>query len=220
MDGDLQAARLAMIEKQLKARDIHDPRVLAAMVRIPRHAFLPLDMRQHAYDDTPLPIGERQTISQPYIVAFMTQLLRLNGTETVLEIGTGSGYQTAILCQLARQVYSVERFPRLAELARRRLEQLGCHNVEVYVGDGSLGLPDLAPFEAILVTAVAPSVPGPLRSQLHPQGGRMVLPVGDGERQYLMEVLRTGDRWRIRRVGAVRFVPLVGRFGFSLPDED
>lgn len=214
-EDEYLAARTAMVEQQLKGRRIADSRVLMAMQTVPRHLFVPDPLRDHAYDDSPLPIGSDQTISQPYIVAYMSELLQLNGSETVLEIGTGSGYQTAVLCQLARQVYSLERFAGLAETARGRLQQLGYRNVEVYVGDGSQGLPDMAPFDAILVTAVAPAVPAPLRTQLTPSGGRLVIPVGSGERQHLVQVVRQGERWRIRQVGAVRFVPLVGRYGFE-----
>jgi protein-L-isoaspartate(D-aspartate) O-methyltransferase len=214
-EGHYRAQREAMIQEQMRARNIHDDRVLAALLQVPRHEFVPIEARIHAYDDSPLPIGDRQTISQPYMVAYMTQLLKLTGDETILEIGTGSGYQTAILCELAQQVYSLERFPRLARNAQDTLDRLGYQNVEIYVGDGSQGLPDMAPFDAIIVTAVAPSVPGPLRSQLSPDSGRMVIPVGSGERQYLAYVSRQGDRCKIRRAGAVRFVPLIGRYGFS-----
>lgn len=212
-----QALREAMVAQQCAARGITDPRVLDAMRRIPRHEFVAGELRHLAYRDCPLPIGDQQTISQPYIVAQMTQLLHLTGTERVLEIGTGSGYQTALLCALAGQVYSLERHGRLADHAADTLARLGYNNVEIYMGDGSQGLADMAPFDAILVTAAAPSLPGPLRAQMHPHGGRMVLPVGDDKSQYLEIVTRTGDRWLIERANAVRFVPLIGRYGFRAP---
>lgn len=218
--------REKMVEKQLVERGIENPRVLDAMRRIPRHEFVAPDLSHLAYRDSPLPIGEDQTISQPYIVAVMTQLLYLSGHERVLEIGTGSGYQTAVLCELAAQVYSLERYPRLAERAANILSRLGYENLEIHVGDGSQGLPDMAPFDAIIVTAAAPALPGPLRSQLHPDGGRMILPIGDEKNQYLELVTRQNNRWEIEQMVPVRFVPLVGRYGFqehephNKPDDD
>lgn len=207
--------RDAMLTGQLQGRGIQDPRVLDALRRVPRHEFVPESLRDQAYGDTPLPIGDDQTISQPFIVAYMTQLLHLRGDERVLEIGTGSGYQTAVLALLAGQVYSLERYARLARAASERLRRLGYDNVEVHVGDGSQGLPDMAPFHAILVTAAAPSVPGPLQTQLVPNSGRLVIPVGDEREQFLELVVREGDRWHFKRVMGVRFVPLVGRYGFK-----
>ncbi|MBE2267742.1 MAG: protein-L-isoaspartate(D-aspartate) O-methyltransferase [Anaerolinea sp.] len=212
---DYTAARLEMVEKQLKERGITDPRVLDAMRVIPRHEFVPENIRDHAYDDSPLPIGQDQTISQPYIVGVMSQALKLTGGETVLEVGTGSGYQTAILSLLARHIYSLERFAELAEGASDVLERLGCTNVEIYVGDGSQGLADMAPFDAITVAAAAPSIPGTLRSQLQPEGGRLVIPVGDAKEQFLEVITRRGNRWDVQRIGSVRFVPLIGTFGFK-----
>lgn len=209
-----QNAREQMVIKQLQERGISDPRVLDAMRRVPRHEFVASELQHLAYRDCPLPIGEKQTISQPYIVALMSQMLKLSGHERVLEIGTGSGYQTAILCTLAGQVYSLERHARLADHAADVLARLGFDNVEIYVGDGSQGLPDMSPFDAIIVTAAAPALPGPLRTQLNPEGGRMVLPVGDDKDQYLEIVTRFGNRWQIERVTSVRFVPLIGRYGF------
>jgi protein-L-isoaspartate(D-aspartate) O-methyltransferase len=154
----------------------------------------------------------------------MTQMLRLTGHETVLEIGTGSGYQTAVLCRLARQVYSLEYHPRLAGRAARLLGTLGCHNVDVHVGDGSQGLPDMAPFDAIIVTAAAPALPGPLRAQLSSAGGRLVIPIGSRDDQRLQRITRHGDKWAVESLERVRFVPLLGRFGFSSqsynPDND
>lgn len=210
-----EALRAQMVKKQLVERGIACPRVLSAMERIPRHEFVSAELRHLAYRDCPLPIGDNQTISQPYVVALMTELLNLKGRERVLEIGTGSGYQAAVLCELAAQVYSLERYPRLAERAGRVLAQLGYQNIEIHVGDGSQGLPDMSPFDAIVVTAAAPALPGPLRCQLHERGGRMVLPVGDDQRQYLEVVTRRGNRWEIEQTIPVRFVPLIGRYGFT-----
>ncbi len=213
---DYTALRERMVAEQLEGRGITDPRVLTAMRKVPRHEFVPEDLRHMAYRDGPLPIGHGQTISQPYIVALMTQYLMLTGEETVLEVGTGSGYQTAILCELSRQVFSVERNAALAEQAADRLTKLGYKNVEIHVGDGSQGLPDMAPFDAILVSAAAPAIPGPLRSQLG-DGGRLVIPVGDRESQVLERVWRTGETWRIEHLAPVLFVPLYGRYGFQDP---
>jgi protein-L-isoaspartate(D-aspartate) O-methyltransferase len=189
---------------------------------VPRHEFVAAEVRHLAYRDCPLPIGDNQTISQPYIVALMSQMLALQGYERVLEVGTGSGYQTAILSKLATQVFSLERYSRLAERAAQTLAELGCDNVEVHVGDGSQGLPDMSPFDAIIVTAAAPALPGPLRSQLHEEGGQMVLPIGDDKQQYLERITRYGNRWEIEQTLPVQFVPLIGRYGFkdSKPKSD
>lgn len=212
-----QGLRQQMVETQLVARGIADRRVLAVLRRLPRHLFVHPDLAAQAYDDAPLPIPGGQTISQPYIVAFMTEALRLRGTERVLEIGTGSGYQTAVLCALAAHVCTLEFLPRLAAVARERLAQLGATNVELRVGDGSQGLPALAPFDAIVVTAAAPAIPGPLRAQLAPDGGRLVIPVGTREKQDLLRVTCPGAAWRIEKLLPVRFVPLYGRYGFPVP---
>lgn len=210
---DFLALREQMVQEQLIERDITSPRVLDAMRKVPRHLFVPADFQHMAYRDGPLPIGQSQTISQPYIVALMSQTLMLSGHETVLEIGTGSGYQTAILCELANQVFSLELDTVLAEQAAGHLSSLGYKNVEVHIGDGSQGLPDMAPFDAILVSAAAPYIPGPLRSQVG-DGGRLILPVGDREHQTLELVWRTGETWHIERLLPVRFVLLYGRYGF------
>lgn len=215
---DFVGLREQMVVEQLEKRDIVAPRVLAAMRKVPRHLFVPPDMQHLAYRDGPLPIGRQQTISQPYIVALMTQSLMLSGHESVLEIGTGSGYQTAILCELANQVFSLERDPVLAERAADLLAELGYANVEIHVGDGSQGLPDMAPFDGILVTAAAPAIPGPLRSQMS-DGGRMILPVGDREHQMLELVWRVGESWHIERLIPVMFVLMYGRYGFRPPRE-
>jgi protein-L-isoaspartate(D-aspartate) O-methyltransferase len=214
-DG-LLAARQRMVEEQLRGRDITDARVLAAMIAVPRHLFVPVDMRSFAYSDGPLPIGQGQTISQPYIVALMTQLLELQGAETVLEVGTGSGYQAAVLSHLAEQVYTVERSGELADLAREVLESLGTKNVIVRQGDGSGGLPEFAPFHGVIVTAAAPKVPRPLLDQLT-SDGRLVLPVGGRDGQVLERWRRDRDEFHVERVAPVAFVPLIGAHGW--PDD-
>ncbi len=206
--------RLRMVEEQLVRRGITDARVLESMGRVPRHRFVEEALRERAYGDHPLPIGEEQTISQPYIVALMTQLLELTGQEKVLEVGTGSGYQTAVLAELARRVCSIERLPRLAERARTLLEQLGCANVWVRVGSGTLGWPDEAPFDRILVTAGGPSVPPPLFQQLA-EGGRLVLPLGDPVNQTLTAVEKVRGEMRTREHGECKFVKLVGKYAWE-----
>lgn len=207
-----------MVNQQLMTRDIVDQRVLAAMEQIPRHLFVPPEYRHLAYQDGPLPIGENQTISQPYIVALMTQLMALEGYERVLEIGTGCGYQTAMLCELADYVYSLERYALLANNAAETLSGLGYENLDLHIGDGSQGLADMGPYDAIIVTAAAPSVPGPLCSQLNPETGRLVIPVGGLRNQALQVVRRDEDRFQVQEKIGVRFVPLVGRYGFREED--
>jgi protein-L-isoaspartate(D-aspartate) O-methyltransferase len=206
-------ARERMVRNQLAGRGIKDPRVLDAMRAVPRHIFVPAQSGSQAYDDRPLPIGEGQTISQPYMVAVMTQVLEVNPGDHVLEIGTGSGYQTAILGTLARDVVSVERHATLADRARETLERLALTNVEVVVGDGTEGWPPRAPYDRILVTAGAPAVPEALREQLALRG-RLVIPVGPPELQHLMTVTRTEDGFESRTGEACVFVPLVGRHGW------
>jgi len=209
-----EASRARMVEEQLVHRGVTDERVLAAMRRIPRHLFVEEPLRDRAHGDHPLPIGEEQTISQPYIVGFMTQLLELRGQEKVLEVGTGSGYQTAVLAELARRVCSIERLPRLAERARGLLEQLGYDNVWVRVGSGTLGWPDEAPFDRILVTAGGPSIPPPLFQQLV-EGGRMVVPVGDVANQTLTVVEKIRGEMKTRSYGDCKFVKLVGKYAWE-----
>ncbi len=204
-----------MVDEQLVKRGINDRRVLDAMRVMPRHVFLPEEFKPQAYEDRPAPIGEGQTISQPYIVAFMTERLRLKPHHTVLEIGTGSGYQTAILCHLCHYVYSVERVSRLADQAGGRIGDLGYNNIEIYVGDGSQGLPDQATFDRIMVTAAVPRLPNVLCGQLDKHGGQMILPIGDEELQELTLVTRRGERFASRTLLRCRFVPLIGRFGFD-----
>lgn len=207
------AARRQMVDEQLRGRDIVDARVLAAMMAVPRHLFVPSDVRSFAYSDGPLPIGQGQTISQPYIVALMTQLLELSGVECVLEVGTGSGYQAAVLSHLAQQVYTIERSPELTRLAREVLERLGIDNVSVTQGDGSGGLPAFAPFHGVIVTAAAPRVPQPLLDQLT-SDGRLVLPVGGRDGQVLERWSREGEDFHVERIAPVAFVPLIGEHGW------
>lgn len=203
-----------MVDEQLARRGIRDERLLAAMRRVPRHHFVEEVFRERAYGDHPLPIGQEQTISQPYIVALMTSLLELTGREKVLEVGTGSGYQTAVLAELARRVCSIERIPALAARARAALEALGYASVWVRVGNGTLGWPDEAPFDRILVAAAGPSVPPPLFEQLAP-GGRMVLPLGDQTGQTLTLVESVSGRMRTQPCGECHFVPLVGKYAWN-----
>jgi protein-L-isoaspartate(D-aspartate) O-methyltransferase len=201
---------MSWIDEQLVARGIRDARVLDAMRRVPREAFVPQASQAQAYADCALPLQSGQTISQPFIVAVMTEALSLQGPERVLEIGTGSGYQTAILAELAADVITIERRPELADAARTTILSLGYRNVEVIVGDGTLGLATKAPFDRILVTAGAPRVPDALTRQLSPDGGRLVIPVGPSEQQWLTVISREGDRFEEARRDACVFVPLVG----------
>ncbi|MGQ9922233.1 MAG: protein-L-isoaspartate(D-aspartate) O-methyltransferase [Desulfobacca sp.] len=202
-------ARRRMLEWDLKGRDITDARVLAAMAAVPRHRFVPVELERQAYDDTPLPIGHGATISQPYIVALMTQAALIQPGQRVLEVGTGSGYQAAILAQLTDQVYSIELVPQLAQAAAERLARLGYSQVRVKTGDGYQGWPEHAPFDAILVTAAAPEVPAALKEQLK-DGGRLVIPVGPvfGP-QYLLRLTKQGATWQEEVITPVAFVPLV-----------
>jgi protein-L-isoaspartate(D-aspartate) O-methyltransferase len=208
-------ARARMVERQLRGRDIKDPRVLAAMAAVPREAFVPDRERGAAYQDGPLPIGSGQTISQPYMVARMTELINVASGERVLDIGTGSGYQAAILAELGCQVTSIEREPDLAASAAARLASLGyADRVEVRTGDGTLGAPDVAPVDAIVVAAAAPAIPDTLREQLG-DGRRMVIPVGTRREQQLIVVERHGDEWREWSDGPCVFVPLIGEVGWD-----
>ncbi|MGH2626725.1 MAG: protein-L-isoaspartate(D-aspartate) O-methyltransferase [Anaerolineales bacterium] len=213
-ENEFARARERMVREQLLARDITDRRVLEAMRSVPRHLFVPADLQHLAYRDAPLPIGQRQTISQPYIVALMTQLLALRGDETVLEIGTGSGYQAAVLARLARRLYTMERIPELAAAAAERLQELGADNVAVLARDGSGGLPEHAPYDGVIVTAGAPRVPEPLKEQLS-DGGRLVLPVGSQEGQLLELWVRNGADFEREIVAPVAFVPLLGDEGWA-----
>jgi protein-L-isoaspartate(D-aspartate) O-methyltransferase len=203
-----------MVERQLRRRGIADERVLGAMARVPRHLFVPESLRHLAYEDGALPIGEGQTISQPFIVATICSLLALDGGERVLDVGTGSGYQAAVLAELVSDVVTIERVPALAQHARETLALAGYERVEVRVGDGSVGVPDRAPFDGIAVAAAAPAVPQALYDQLVP-GGRLVLPRGGRRGQELVVVERTGDGPRERVSVPCRFVPLLGEEGFA-----
>jgi protein-L-isoaspartate(D-aspartate) O-methyltransferase len=205
-----------MIETQLRRRGITDAAVLAAIEGVPRHEFVAEEFRERAYDDVPLPIGDGQTISQPYIVAAMTAALHLRPGDRVLEIGAGCGYQAAILSHMAKEVFTVERRHELARSASERLARLGYANVHVHCGDGTLGLPEFAPFDAILVAAAAPAVPAPLLAQLA-EGGRIILPVGDPEHQELQLIEKQGTAFLKSTLEGCRFVPLVGYHGWQEP---
>ncbi len=213
-DSEYKLERQRMVEDQFLSRDIRDARVLEAMRKVPRHIFVPEEHRHLAYRDSPLPIGESQTISQPYIVALMTQMLGLKGDETVLEIGTGSGYQAAVLSQVAHEVHTVERHETLARQALACIISLDIKNVTIHIGDGTRGWPSNAPYDAIIATAAAPKVPKPLLNQLA-DGGRLVLPVGSRAGQYLEIWNRDGDDFDHKRTTAVAFVPLLGKFGWK-----
>lgn len=218
-DASSDAVRFArerdrMVEEQLARRGVTDPRVLGAIARVPRHLFVEEALRDHAYSDHPLPIGDGQSISQPFMVGQMTELLRLSGSEKVLEIGTGSGYQAAVLGELAARVCTVERIPRLAGRARQILEALGYRNVWVRTANGTLGWPDEAPFDRILVAAGAPSVPAPLLDQLA-DGGRLVMPVGAVDGQVLHVVDKRNGELHATEHSGCMFVKLVGKYGWE-----
>ncbi|HEX9905811.1 MAG TPA: protein-L-isoaspartate(D-aspartate) O-methyltransferase [Propylenella sp.] len=214
MTDRLVHGRRAMVERQLAARGITDSRVLAAMERVPREAFVPAELAEYAYDDSPLPIGEGQTISQPYIVALMAEAAHIGPGARVLEVGTGSGYAAAVLAELAASVVSIERHAALAEKARAALMELGYGNVEVIEGDGSRGVPERAPYDAILVAAGAPAPPDSLKRQLA-EGGRLVIPINVDSHQELRVITRRGDSYEEEDLGAVRFVPLLGEEGWD-----
>jgi protein-L-isoaspartate(D-aspartate) O-methyltransferase len=212
--SDLSKVRLKMVEEQLVGRGILDPKVIAAMRKVPRHLFVEEALQNQAYNDRPLPIGEKQTISQPYMVALMTEALQLRGMEKVLEIGAGSGYQTAILAEIALKVFSIERIRSLTIQARKLLYDLGYLNVEIKFSDGTLGWEEEGPFEAIIVTAGSPSVPQPLVDQLA-VGGRLVIPVGDQTDQDLIRVTKTEEGIQREDLGGCRFVRLIGKYGWD-----
>ncbi len=203
-----------MVEEQIAGRDVKDERVLATMRKVPRHEFLPEAIRGMAYQDSALPLGEAQTISQPYMVGMMTELLELKGNERVLEIGTGSGYQAAILAELCDKVYTVERIKMLADRARLNLDRLGYRSVAIKVYDGTYGWKEMAPFDAILVTAGSPDIPAPLIEQLK-EGGRMVIPVGERFGQTLLKIVKTPQGPVIERSIPCVFVPLIGNHGWK-----
>lgn len=214
-EPDFDIMRNAMVEEQLIARGISDKKVLEAFRRVPRHEFVGKDFLQSAYNDYPLPIGESQTISQPYMVALMTESLKLTGSEMILEVGTGSGYQAAILAELAKEVYSVERFQNLANTASGILEKLGYKNVKIRAGDGTLGWEEFAPYNGIIVTAGAPGIPESLVRQLK-DGGRLVIPIGSsGFGQILTLVEKIGNAIRTSELCSCMFVPLIGKEGWN-----
>lgn len=212
--NDFSKARLKMVEDQIIARGIQDPRVIAAVKKVPRHLFVEEALQGQAYSDHPLPIGEKQTISQPYMVALMTEALLLTGRDKVLEIGAGSGYQTCILAEIALKVFSIERIRSLAIQVRKLVYELGYLNVEIKFSDGTLGWMDESPFDAIMVTAGSPGIPQPLVDQLA-VGGRLVIPVGDPTDQELMRVTRTEGGIKKENLGGCRFVRLIGQHGWD-----
>jgi len=212
--NNYEKERGRMVEEQLLLRGVKDDRVVSAMRKVPRHEFLPEAIRGMAYQDSALPLGEAQTMSQPYMVALMSELLGLKGTERVLEIGTGSGYQTAVLAELCEKVYTVERIKPLAERARANLDRLGFRSVASKVYDGTYGWKEMAPFDAIMVTAGAPDVPAPLVDQLG-EGGRMVIPVGERYGQFLLKVVKTSSGPVTERYIPCTFVPLIGSHGWK-----
>ena len=211
---DFPKARLKMVEEQIVFRGIKDARLIAAMKKIPRHLFVEEALQNQAYNDHPLPIGEKQTISQPYMVALMTEALLLSGKEKVLEIGTGSGYQTAILAELSEKVFSIERIRSLAIRARKLLYELGYFNVEIKIFDGTFGWIEERPFDAIIVTAGSPDIPQPLIDQLA-MGGRLVIPVGDAFVQDLFRVTKAEEGIKKEDLGGCRFVKLIGKYGWE-----
>ena len=205
--------RRKMVEEQLVERGINDLRLLEVVSRVPRHLFVQESLQHRAYGDTPLPIGENQTISQPYIVGAMTEALDLKGEERVLEIGTGSGYQTAIIAELCSQVFTIERLNNLSRKAQNVLESLNYMSIVFKMFDGTYGWPDQAPFDAILITASAPEIPGSLVKQLG-DGGRLVAPIGEADKQKLVVLTKNGDRVSRRDLGDCKFVPLIGKYGW------
>jgi protein-L-isoaspartate(D-aspartate) O-methyltransferase len=209
-----EGARQKMLDSQIRSRNVRDARVLEAIRKVPRHLFVEEALRDRAYLDKALPIGEKQTISQPFMVAAMSEALELSGSERVLEIGTGSGYQTAVLSELCQSVFSVERIASFVPVARRRLEGLGRYNVLIKVGDGTIGWSEHAPYDAILVTAAAPGLPRPLAEQLA-IGGRLVVPIGPEDSQSLMRIRRDEQGFHEEALGECRFVKLIGRHGWE-----
>ena len=213
VDTEFRGARERLVDT-LREKGIRDLAVLRAIEMTPRHAFVPTGLRHRAYEDAPLPIGNGQTISQPWVHARYLELLQLSGKEKVLEVGTGSGYQTVLLAHLASQVFSIERIPALMQQARENIQRAGVNNVSLLLGDGTIGWREYGPYDAILVGAGAPSIPQPLVDQLA-EGGRLLVPVGDREEQRLMMIRRTGGKTETQEVAPVRFVPLLGSHGWS-----
>ena len=214
MATDSTQAREKMVAEQLEARGIKDARVLAAMRTVPRDRFIPAELRDHAYDDCPLPIGDDQTISQPYMVALTCEAAQLSGIQRVLEVGTGSGYEAAVLSKLAAQVITIESIPHLYDRARVILQSVGAGNVSVRLGDGSFGCIEEAPFDAIIVSAAMPGVPATLLAQLKPDG-RLVAPIGEEELQTLVRIARINGHWQEEYFGECRYVKMTGKHGFA-----
>ncbi|MBI3000405.1 MAG: protein-L-isoaspartate(D-aspartate) O-methyltransferase [Deltaproteobacteria bacterium] len=214
MTTNFEKARQQMVQEQLLRRGINDPRVLEAMARVPRHLFVPEELRGRAYEDGPLPIGEYQTISQPYMVALMVEALQLKGDERVLEVGTGSGYEAAVLSELCAEVFSMERLESLAARARSVLASLGYGNVQVFTGDGTLGLQAHAPYDAVVISAAAPAIPRPLLEQVKP-GGCLVLPMGEIEIQTLVRIRKASEGLKEDYLGDCYFVKLIGSYGWQ-----
>ena len=214
MTANYDILRRRMVEEQLIPRGIKNKRVLDAFYKVPRHRFVPEELRGSAYSDYPIPISEGQTISQPYIVALMTECLGLTGQEKVLEIGTGSGYQTAILAELAREVYSIERFPALVKKAEGLLNELGYANIKIRCADGTMGWPEAAPFDRIIITAASPRIPLPLTEQLK-ENGKMLLPLGETFSQVLTQVEKKDNKLQSIQICGCVFVPLVGKYGWE-----
>lgn len=213
-ETELAQQRAEMVEAQLRRRGIHDERVLLAMETVPRHEFVPWQLQREAYHDSPVPIGEGQTISQPYIVGHMLQALRLGPLDRVLEVGTGTGYEAAVMSRIVQEVYTIERFASLAEAARKTFDRLGYRNIHVVIGDGSRGYPEAAPYAAIIVAAAAPRVPHALLEQLS-DGGRMIVPVGPSDLQQLFLVSKHDGNVQTKVLDTCRFVPLIGEHGYA-----
>lgn len=211
---NFEILRKRMVEEQLIPRGINNPKILRAFYKVERHKFMPVEIRETSYADYPVPIGEGQTISQPFIVALMTECLGLTGDEKVLEIGTGSGYQTAMLAELAKEVYTIERFEKLSRSAEETLKEAGYKNVKFKTGDGTLGWPEVAPFDRIIITAASPRIPLPLGVQLK-EGGRLVLPLGETLSQVLTVAEKKTDKLESTQICGCVFVPLVGKYGWQ-----
>lgn len=218
VEKSFSEARLALVNNVLIPNGIYDIRVRRAIAKIPRHLFLEHRYWSQAYKNQVMPIAYRQTMLPPLWIAKMLQILALNGTENILEVGTGTAYLTALLAELGHYVYSLERIMPLAERAARHLQTITCHNVDLHIGDGSQGLADMSPFEAIVVTASVPKIPRPLAMQLHPATGRMIIPIGQGKEQTLAFVQRKGNYWHKRNIARVRLNPLIGQYGIHPPD--
>jgi protein-L-isoaspartate(D-aspartate) O-methyltransferase len=214
MKKDFESLRKEMVENQIIRRGIKDKKVIDAFLKVPRDEFVPENLKEYAYEDSPLPIGEGQTISQPYIVALMTESLKLNGKEKILEIGTGSGYQSAILAEIGCKVYSVERIEALARRAEEILTKLG-YKVNIKIGDGTLGWEEFSPYDRIIVTAASPEIPEPLIEQLSENEGRLIIPVGDRYIQDLILLIKTKDKIEKFNLGGCQFVPLIGKKGWE-----